>query len=242
MPRNRLNVWRLIVLGAVVATLSHEAVAGDPSLKPLRMVGSVPTSESLASFDCKQAAIRVERMICDNGGLARADRSLAHAYWALLSRTETSQRTELREAQRDWLRQRNACERESCVSQAYSTRQADLDGALSRRNEQLRASVSHVGQCEMTRIESIGPRLELVEGDPPQGASVTFANAVQQVSYDREPALLHSRVGDRVRVCLTSIPRGCPPGDDRGRVYDVSNLRTGEQWQLPDASHRCGGA
>jgi hypothetical protein len=54
---------------------------------------------------------------------------------------------------------------------------------------------------------------------------------------------LHSaRVGDKVQLCLTSLPQDCPPGDVRGKVYKATDLRTGKSWELPDAEHMCGGA
>jgi hypothetical protein len=51
-----------------------------------------------------------------------------------------------------------------------------------------------------------------------------------------------SRPGDRVSMCLVSIPKDCPPGDDRGRTYKATNKRTGHTWTLPDSEHMCGGA
>jgi hypothetical protein len=41
---------------------------------------------------------------------------------------------------------------------------------------------------------------------------------------------------------LVSIPRHCPKGDNRGRVYRTTNLRTHKSWKLPDSEHMCGGA
>jgi hypothetical protein len=41
---------------------------------------------------------------------------------------------------------------------------------------------------------------------------------------------------------LVSIPKGCPKGDHRGKIYKATNLRTHGQWTLPDAEHSCGGA
>ena len=61
-------------------------------------------------------------------------------------------------------------------------------------------------------------------------------------SYDTVAAIIKSRPGDPVKMCLVSIPRGCPPGDNRGRMYKTTNLRTHGVWTLPDAEHRCGGA
>ena len=58
----------------------------------------------------------------------------------------------------------------------------------------------------------------------------------------RSPAIARSRPGDPIRLCLVSIPKHCPPGDDRGRFYKATNLRTGKSWTLPDSEHMCGGA
>lgn len=94
-------------------------------------------------------------------------------------------------------------------------------------------------QCVTTRITLLGSRLE---GAPDSGSFVKYANGVPGVSYEREPALRRSRVGDPVRLCLTSLPKDCPKGDERGKMYAATNLRTGARWELPDAEHMCGGA
>ncbi len=96
-----------------------------------------------------------------------------------------------------------------------------------------------VGQCVNTTVKSIGTRLE---GTPGSGSAVDFQNGGYQVSYDTVPAVEQSRRGDPVRMCLVSIPKNCPKGDDRGRVYRTTNLRTNQSWQLPDSEHMCGGA
>ena len=101
--------------------------------------------------------------------------------------------------------------------------------------------IARVGQCVNSRITAIHARLE---GDPnfESGVGVELANGIYGVSYDSVRAVRRSRVGDRVRSCLVSIPRGCPPGDDRGRLYRTTNLRTRQSWTLPDSQHSCGGA
>jgi hypothetical protein len=96
-----------------------------------------------------------------------------------------------------------------------------------------------VGQCSVTEIAEIGSRLE---GVADSGSAVSYKNGGVQVSYDELPGLRGSRVKDRVRLCLVSIPEDCPPGDDRGRVYRAKNLRTGKSWEAPDSQHMCGGA
>ena len=102
-----------------------------------------------------------------------------------------------------------------------------------------------IRQCTNTTIKDIGTRLEdstTRQPIPGSGSAVDFANGGQQVSYETVAAITRSRAGDPVRMCLVSIPRGCPPGDDRGRIYKTTNLRTRGVWTLPDAEHQCGGA
>ena len=71
---------------------------------------------------------------------------------------------------------------------------------------------------------------------------MTVIDTVTPGTYEQVAAVNGSRPGDRVITCLVSIPRGCPPGDDRGRLYTTTNLRTEDSWTLPDSQHRCGGA
>lgn len=96
-----------------------------------------------------------------------------------------------------------------------------------------------VGQCTNTTIKSVETRLE---GVADSGSAVAFQNGGYQVSYDTVPEVEQSRRGDPVRMCLVSIPKNCPKGDDRGRFYRTTNLRTNQSWNLPDSEHMCGGA
>lgn len=102
-----------------------------------------------------------------------------------------------------------------------------------------------LGACALTRISEVTQRLE--DGGthrviPDSGSAVSFANGHYQVSYDQVPAVNQSRRGDPVYICLVQLPRHCPPGDRRGRVYTTTNLRTLQSWTLPDSEHSCGGA
>ena len=101
--------------------------------------------------------------------------------------------------------------------------------------------VARVGDCTTALITDIGYRLLGPDGKP-DGTTVEFANGLHQISYEREPAVVPSRPGDRAIICLTVIPRACPPHDSRGRWYTVTNLRTQTTWSLPDSQHTCGGA
>ena len=97
----------------------------------------------------------------------------------------------------------------------------------------------------MTRVKEVTNRL--VDGTtnrpiPGSGSAIVYKNGGYQVSYDQIRAVDRSRRGDKVRLCLVSIPKHCPPGDNRGKIYRATNLRTHGVWTLPDSEHRCGGA
>ena len=98
-----------------------------------------------------------------------------------------------------------------------------------------------IGACGESMIAEMGGRLE---GDDKfeTGTFVRFENGGVQISYDRIEPIIASQIGDPVRICLVSLPQDCPPGDDRGKVYKTTNLRTGARWELPDSQHMCGGA
>ncbi len=105
------------------------------------------------------------------------------------------------------------------------------------------AHASHlqrVGQCEMTRIKKIMGRI--TPRPDSSGTGIAYADGVYGVSYQLVAGIVRSRIGDPVRVCLVSVPKNCPPGDNRGKFYSARNMRTGAQWKLPDAEHMCGGA
>ncbi|HLI66708.1 MAG TPA: hypothetical protein VKU90_10120 [Caulobacteraceae bacterium] len=98
---------------------------------------------------------------------------------------------------------------------------------------------TRVGQCMQTTVREVGTRLE---NTPGSGSAIAYADGVSQVSYDQVPGIDASRRGDPVKLCLVSLPRNCPLGDDRGKVYRATNLRTGRTWTAPDSEHSCGGA
>jgi hypothetical protein len=78
--------------------------------------------------------------------------------------------------------------------------------------------------------------------DAEEGTAVSFSDDIGQVSYGREEALTQAKAGDRVVLCLMSIPRDCPKGDVRGRLYLGYDADAKTQWILPDSQHLCGGA
>jgi len=78
------------------------------------------TSNTLtaASFDCKKASTKSERMICNDSELGAADAKMAKAYKRLRKALPRSERNLLKVDQRDWLEERNvkfqSCEEPDC--------------------------------------------------------------------------------------------------------------------------------
>ena len=209
-----------------------------PFLIGLALAFSVASAQA-QSFNCRYAKAADEVLICQDAKLAALDERLANAYSRLQRLIPGGQRALLERDQGAWLRERRHCGRDAaCIAQLYNSRIEALTVRL--------ALPKAVGECVMTTIEKIGDRFGAPIGESPRpdsmGSAVVFANGGYQVSYEWEAALARSRVGDKVRMCLVSIPQDCPPGDDRGRRYTTTNLRTGEAWTLPDSQHMCGGA
>jgi hypothetical protein len=101
------------------------------------------------------------------------------------------------------------------------------------------------GACVRSKIAAVEQRLR--DGPngpfiPGSGSAVRFTDGGYQVAYAEIEAVQNSRTGDPVFICLIRIPRGCPAGDARRRVYTTTNLRTLEPWTMPDSEHQCGGA
>ncbi|HEY1605571.1 MAG TPA: hypothetical protein VGF77_08215 [Allosphingosinicella sp.] len=117
--------------------------------------------------------------------------------------------------------------------------------SLSAASPPPKAPAMRVGTCLLTHIKRVETRLidrtthRFVRGS---GSAVEFQNGLYQVSYEQIAAVDRSRAGDAVYVCLMALPHNCPPGDNRGKLYTTTNLRTGESWTLNDSEHMCGGA
>ena len=120
-----------------------------------------------------------------------------------------------------------------------------VDAPAQRHGVRSQRIPTRVGACARTTIRQVTQRLE--DGVthrviPGSGSVVVFANGLYQVSYEQVRAVNRSRRGDPVITCLVELPQDCPPGDDRGKVYRTTNLRTHQSWTLPDSQHSCGGA
>jgi uncharacterized protein len=228
----------------------------------LLLFGLLMGQAHAASFDCAKAASPDEHAVCSDPQLSQLDDLAATAFAQAKLAVPGDQEGSAVAYARAFLQDRRACQADrSCLFGTYvavlttyrglgakqpmpswisataiAGTQAPSNGPLPAR----------IGQCSATQVASVTPRLD--PGHPPasadfdSGTAVNYRNNGYQVSYEREPALLNSRPGDGVLICLVAIPHNCPRGDDRGRVYTVTNARTGATWTLPDSEHSCGGA
>jgi uncharacterized protein len=216
------------------------------------------------SFDCGRARELDERAICSDDRLAELDQAVAIAFGQ--ASKDPNFKQEARETAKETLAARHSCGDNRICILDQQVRAIDnysdlgskvpvppwvgryrVDLFEARSEPPTKNLPGQVGRCTTTKIASISTRF----GDelkPPadefdsSGSAVSFANGGYQVSYSYISAIADSHIGDEVLLCLVSLPKNCPPGDDRGKFYSATNLRTKGSWLLPDAQHMCGGA
>ncbi|SEE46619.1 hypothetical protein SAMN05444161_5853 [Rhizobiales bacterium GAS191] len=246
-------------------TASRPPISGPASPPPVpapQPPGSLlagPTSSP--SFDCSRATRADEKAICADAILARVDALIASNFRSGNSAISQSPGT------RYWLRIRNA-RRENCHSDVLCILTVQMsalrmfDNTMPKWIDDYKVRLqtegigsewkavlpTTVGECVNTSIIGISDRF----GEPlspylnasgfDSGSAADFRNGGHVISYSKERVLLDSRNGDRVKMCLVSIPKNCPPGDDRGRMYRIINMRTHDSAVISDSQHMCGGA
>jgi uncharacterized protein len=221
---------------------------------------SVMAQSPQPSFDCKKARAADEHAICADEKLAQMDQAVAIA----LSQVDKDSVKLARQTAYESLLDRHGCgANKLCIvdNQAQAVEILKNFGAktalppwigayrlsLLEGKPLVNDLPTAVGACTKTKIAEITTRFgdELkrpATSDVDAGSAVNYANDGHQVSYSYDEALAASAVGDDVILCLISVPRDCPAGDDRGRVYSATNLRTKGFWIMPDSQHSCGGA
>src|ERR1700722_68608 len=191
----------------------------------LMILGLVATQAHAASFDCARASAPDERAVCADPHISELDNVISRAFnQAKLA--SGNQKASVVEIARTFLKDRRACGADrSCLFASY------VGVLMSYQNSGAKEATpawvtalaiaggkapssgplpTRIGQCSATRVAPGTPRLDF--GRPPtnedfnSGTAVTYQNALNQVSYDREPALLNSKPGDNVQMCLIAIP------------------------------------
>lgn len=86
-----------------------------------------------ASFDCAKAATKVEKLICGDSALSKLDEELNAAYKTALQ--DEKQADSTKQAQMQWIKERNKCADTDCLSKAYRARTRELSASNTANNK-----------------------------------------------------------------------------------------------------------
>ncbi len=175
------------------------------------LLGAIsPAEPQRPSFDCAKATRPLDRFICGNADLARADAALAVAYKARMGamRSDAEKRA-LKESQRAWLTRRDALcplangSAAKCLASAYAERLAQLNQA------ETGAQAAGGAAMDDAALTSAHPA-ERNELDFPQGMfsrdGTLFAFSVSQIASGDADQIWLYRLSDRKLVPATPSP------------------------------------
>lgn len=225
----------------------------------LLLACSATASAADPSFDCSRAQAPDEKAICASPELSKLD-SLVAAEFATFQATFQPRETVARELLKD----RQACGEDiACIAaaqwNALATYGGDSDSftalitkLVAQKAETLaaagpafsKAPPQTLAQCVKTRVKDFTTRFgnPLPDNQPDTGIYIDYDNGGYIYSYERGRNFDGIARGQPVVLCLMSIPRDCPTGDDRGRIYYTLDLATRQSWVSGDSEHGCGGA
>lgn len=109
-----------------------------------------------ASFDCRKAATKIEKLICSDDKLSKLDEKLNSAYKTALQ--DDGQAIAIRQTQKQWIKERNSCFDATCVKNVYETRLVALSSfgesaKISLAKEPASAFCAEIGKLKRT-VES----------------------------------------------------------------------------------------
>lgn len=122
-PQRRQSATPSGRVAAVVAKPSPAAVTPAP---PLASGSAKP------SFNCRYARTRGEISVCHDAGLASQDRRMASNYYRAVASANASQRQALRTSRDAFLRKRDRCTSQACVSASYEERIGEIGEIMKR--------------------------------------------------------------------------------------------------------------
>jgi uncharacterized protein YecT (DUF1311 family) len=103
-------------------TTTNEAAA-EGSV-PIRAVPARP------SFNCRYARTRGEIAVCSDAGLSSLDRQMATQFYGAMSVARPGQRAMLQRTRGRFLRYRDSCPSQSCMTDAYRRRMREISGIM----------------------------------------------------------------------------------------------------------------
>lgn len=84
-----------------------------------------------APLDCSKTSSPAERTICRNYNLGQQEARMATLFGVATSLVAMGQRGDIQDAQRAWLKKRDACGNDvACLTKAYDARIQDLNGVV----------------------------------------------------------------------------------------------------------------
>jgi uncharacterized protein/V8-like Glu-specific endopeptidase len=115
----------------IPTSLAKDFLGGLPLTVANQCGSSAEGRSAEPSFDCAMHYLPSERAICDDHQLALLDRTMAAGYAQARSRLGVSEVDQLRQEQRDWIKERNRCESNvACLRSEYEQRIAVLGAAI----------------------------------------------------------------------------------------------------------------
>jgi WD40 repeat protein len=124
---------RLLRRAVALILLVILSIAIGPNAKAQPAQGP---NHSTVGVDCAIDNAESERAVCQSARLSELDRELNSIYFTVLKNTQRSQRADLINSQREWLRLRNNCkDDEACISSVYEERIKELRTRLSPSSE-----------------------------------------------------------------------------------------------------------
>jgi uncharacterized protein len=147
------------------------------------------------SFDCAGASNPVERAICKDPKLAKADREMAAAYAALVGKLSGAARADVEKGQARWLSERDrGCATDAdgiefCLKRRYAARTANLrslaDGAYPFISEQWLVKNGKLGRITWS-YEISYPQFDGTTADF-SAVNARFADAARKAANDATP-------------------------------------------------------
>ncbi len=103
------------------------------SSQPASDVAKPSSARVKPSFNCRYAHTRGEVSVCRDAGLATLDRRMAGDYYRAVASANASQREALRVSRNAFLRKRDRCSTEACMSASYQERMSEIGTIMSPR-------------------------------------------------------------------------------------------------------------
>ena len=100
-----------------------------------------------ASFDCAKAGTKVEKLICGDAELSKLDEELNAAYKAAVQ--DKTKADVVKQAQKQWMKERSGCADAACVKGAYEARFSTLTSTDNDRVQQDTSAMSEKAKGEM---------------------------------------------------------------------------------------------